>query len=281
MRLPLLLVVFTLALNSCSSGNEYSSNNNAGFETPAGSMISININNGKITNNLASITSLNNTSLDCIQILSATLIPISSTDAVTTSGYDNSTTDQGTTTFYLMKYEVSQAQWNTIVDQSGAGAQYKSPWLDINSSSDFGTADDSLPAWGLSKDDIDTVLLAYNANHHFKLRLPTDLEWEYACRAGHSGTATRFSWGDDFTPANVANVSETSATAARNVDSGDANALGLINMHGNVWEWSNNGNLRGGSWADSVISASSGNIVSIASNIKFSTAGLRLIVEAP
>ncbi|WP_321490210.1 SUMF1/EgtB/PvdO family nonheme iron enzyme [uncultured Hyphomonas sp.] len=63
-------------------------------------------------------------------------------------------------------------------------------------------------------------------------RLPTEAEWEYACRAG---TETAFSWGD--WEQEKAHSNQTEATAARNVGSYAPNSWGLWDMHGNVWEW--------------------------------------------
>ena len=102
-------------------------------------------------------------------------------------------------------------------------------------------------------------------------RLPSEAEWEYGCRAG---TTTRYGFGDEIikTDANFCkNVGETTE-----VGTYPANAWGIHDMHGNVWEWvedvwhdsyqgapldglawigedgkfsSNNRVLRGGSWA--------------------------------
>ncbi len=76
-----------------------------------------------------------------------------------------------------------------------------------------------------------------------ELRLPTEAEWEYGCRAG---TTTPFSFGDELTPNLVNYDGEIPyADGARGlyrmktvaVASLPANAWGLYEMHGNVWEW--------------------------------------------
>jgi formylglycine-generating enzyme required for sulfatase activity len=64
-------------------------------------------------------------------------------------------------------------------------------------------------------------------------RLPSEVEWEYACRAG---TTTRWSWGDDWDPTK-ANSIETQPNGRRDVESYEPNDWGLWQMHGNVFEW--------------------------------------------
>ena len=280
--------IVLLLLCSCGGGDgDYiadTSNSNApGLDNPSGSIVALHLSSGLLENNIGFASPHSSNTLECVLISAANGINISTTDAVAEDGFQSTTdtTNNLNSAMYLMEYELSQAQWNNLVNASGAGSQYLDPWdaVSANSASDFGTPADDLPAWGLSKDDIDSVLSAYNSNNYFQLRLPTDIEWEHACRATSD---TRYSWGDTMDGLDYAYVTETTVVLGpRTVDDGTANAFNLFNMHGNLWEWTSDGNLRGGSWGDSIISAASGNIMAMDSDIAYALAGVRLVIEAP
>ena len=130
--------------------------------------------------------------------------------------------------FYLGKYEVTQEQWERVMDNR--------PW----SGQSYVQSDPSHPAVYISWNDVQEFIVRLNnAAGEAVYRLPTEAEWEYACRAG---TQTRWSFGDDenqlgdyaWYSANAGNAGENYAHA---VGTKLPNPWGLYDMHGNVWEW--------------------------------------------
>jgi len=120
--------------------------------------------------------------------------------------------------FFLSKYEMTQHQW-ILGSRDDA-------WP-------YGTKNSREPVDSVSWDDVSTVL------PNFFLALPTEAQWEYACRAG---TSTPWSTGAEATSLlGSANVDDE--TVADNIEfaapvgSLAANAFGMHDMHGNFWEW--------------------------------------------
>jgi formylglycine-generating enzyme required for sulfatase activity len=162
--------------------------------------------------------------------------------------------------FFMGKYEVTQAQYQAIMGNNPANFK-----------------GETRPVEQVSWNDAVEFCQKLSQMTGRNYRLPSEAEWEYACRAG---TTTPFYFGETIT-ADLVNYNGTSTYASEPksqyrqqttpVGSFPPNAFGLYDMHGNVWEWCqdtwhetyqgapNNGTvwigndnlyrlLRGGSW---------------------------------
>jgi formylglycine-generating enzyme required for sulfatase activity len=122
--------------------------------------------------------------------------------------------------FWIGQYEVTQAQWQEVMGTTPASRK---------------GAD--LPIENVNLLEVRDFLNRLSERSVGRFRLPTEAEWEYACRAG---TETAFNSGAKLTPA-LANIASTPETAAGGrtmpVGSFAPNAWGIYDMHGNVWEW--------------------------------------------
>jgi len=91
------------------------------------------------------------------------------------------------------------------------------------------------PVGGVSWNDTTEFCKKLSGKTRQTVRLPTEAEWEYACRAG---TQTAFSFGDD--PSALGDYAwHRGNSGGRSLPVGQKkpNAWGLYDMHGNVWEW--------------------------------------------
>jgi formylglycine-generating enzyme required for sulfatase activity len=175
--------------------------------------------------------------------------------------------------YYVAVFETTQAQWESMAGNT--------PWAQLSSAdgSDDIRIGDDYPAIGLSNDLVATMTQTYRTSHGVRLALPTDVQWELACRAGSSGT---WSWGaqdDSATVAAAAVVWETAdnVRGARQVAGRQPNAMGLYDAHGNVWELTTSEHLRGGSWNDPVTSARAANRAVIDTATRHLLVGARLV----
>jgi len=137
--------------------------------------------------------------------------------------------------FLMSKYPVTQAQWRVVavlprVDQD----------LEADPSRFTG---DNLPVESVSWDDAVEFCKRLSVHSGREYRLPSEAEWEYACRAG---TTTPFHFGETLT-SELANYRATDTYGSgpkggyrqetTPVGQFPANDFGLYDMHGNVWEW--------------------------------------------
>jgi formylglycine-generating enzyme required for sulfatase activity len=214
--------------------------------------------------------------------------------------------------FFMGKYPVTQAQWKIVASLAQANRKLKP-----NPSRFKG---DNRPVESISWYDAVEFCDRLSQHTNRTYRLPTEAEWEYACRAG---TTTPFHFGETITT-DLANYRGTdnkdfglSGSYGRGpkgeyreettpVDHFEiANAFGLCDMHGNVWEWCldywhdnyegtpRDGSAwladdesairvqRGGSWYSNPMFCRSAFRVSLNPGYDYGTFGCRVVCELP
>jgi formylglycine-generating enzyme required for sulfatase activity len=140
--------------------------------------------------------------------------------------------------FALGRDPVTVGQWRLFVQATGWEPQGEVNWAEPG----FAQTD-AHPVVGLSWHDAQQYVQWLSAATGKRYRLPSEAEWEYACRAG---TRTAFSFGDTIHPdqANYdgrftyhAGVRGAYRRGTTPVGMFPPNPWGLFDMHGNVWEW--------------------------------------------
>jgi sulfatase modifying factor 1 len=129
--------------------------------------------------------------------------------------------------FYMQTTEVTQGQWESVMRTT--------PWSGkshVKEGTDY-------PASYVSWDDAVEFCRKLSAKDGVEYRLPSEAEWEYACRGGSS---TAYSFGDNASALGdyawfFGNAFGIGEQYARRVGQKRANGFGLYDMHGNVYEW--------------------------------------------
>ena len=143
------------------------------------------------------------------------------------------------TKYMMCKTEVTQAQWEAVMGENPS-------W--------FKGANN--PVENVSWNDCQKFIKKLNDMPEVKasgltFRLPTEKEWEHACRAGSTGDFCKLADGTEITRKTLGEVAwykDNSGHKTHPVGRKKPNAFGLYDMHGNVWEWCQDLYTAGGSY---------------------------------
>lgn len=179
--------------------------------------------------------------------------------------------------FLMGKFEVTQAQWEEVMGKNPS--EFKGP---------------DNPVENVSWDDCLEFLEKLNALPSVKtsgltFRLPTEEEWEYACRAGATGDYCKLTDGTEINAKTLGEVAwfpDNSGGKTHPVGHKKPNAFGLYDMHGNVWEWTSTADggyrvYRSGSWINSARYCESSSRGKSSPSTRINSIGFRLCADAP
>lgn len=178
--------------------------------------------------------------------------------------------------FYMGESEVTQAQWKAVMGTT--------PWKGKN----YVKEGDDYPATYVSWDDAQAFMEKVFRLTGKKVRLPSEAEWEYACRAG---TTTAYSFGDsDRDMSDYAwygkNAADIGNQYAHQVKTKRPNPWGLYDMHGNLWELcedrydATSRVLRGGGWGIGSGSCRSATRNKTGPSFRFFFVGFRVVLDS-
>lgn len=144
--------------------------------------------------------------------------------------------------YYMSRCEITNAQFVQFLNAKNVGAnmKYNGHTLLVTRTMGGLTYIEGDNIWVVisNKDDLPVIDITwYGANEYAKWvggTLPTEAQWEYACRAG---STTKYYFGDNASQLSSYACYNANVAAIRTVGTKLPNAWGLYDMHGNVWEW--------------------------------------------
>ena len=184
--------------------------------------------------------------------------------------------------FFIGQYEVTQRQYDQLMEEKPSARR-----------------NPDSPVENVSWHDAIDFCHRLSERDGRRYRLPTEAEWEYVCRAG---STTAYAAGAELTAGSTALPGGLPGAGPAKVGTYEANAWDVYDMHGNVWEWCqdgwdteyyddspdldpggpDNGSLRmirGGSWRDGATAARSASRRKLHSNSRRDDVGFRVVCE--